>query len=449
MTPRDEGPTRAADRLSWSVMIPLLVGILAQSLAVSMINTALPKLARDLDFAPADQAWVVNIYPLALAAAIVPAARWGDRSGRRRALVTGMTVFALLSAVAPMLPAPGLLAARLGLGIAGALILANVVSTIGAVFTGHARTTANGLWVAVFGAANTIGPLVGGYLTDHWGWQWVFWICVPIAAIGALLARSAVPNTRTPSPPPWHPGWVLVAAVGLGVMVYGVQRLPFASGIGTVCGLLGAVVLAVFLRAQRRLRDPLLRVDLFGDNGFSAAVGTIIVSAGVTLGAIYLTSLHLQDDRGWSAYAAGLVLLWQAIATTAGGILAPALARIDRRGLVLPAALLLQAAGLAWAATDPTVIGPTLLLIGAGFGVIGTLGTTALFVAAPADAVSQVGVVQEVAFALGGGLGVAVLAALATPWGYTGSLAAGAVGVTVTAAVVARIGRPLAPASGT
>ena len=84
-----------------------------------------------------------------------------------------------------------------------------------------------------------------------------------------------------------------------------------------------------------------------------------------------------------------------------------------------------------------------------GFGVIGTLGTTALFVAAPADAVSQVGVVQEVAFALGSGLGIAVLAALAAPAGYAGSLAAGAVGVTATAAAVARIGNPLAPASGT
>jgi len=430
-------------------MLPLLVGILAQSFAVSMINTALPKLARDLGFAPADQSWVVNIYPLAVAAAIVPAARWGDRSGRRRALVAGMTIFALLSAVAPMLPAPGLVAARLGLGIAGALIVANVVSTIGAVFIGHARTMANGLWVAVFGAANTIGPLVGGYLTDHWGWQWVFWICVPIAATGALLTQAAVPNTRTPAPPAWHPGWVMVAALGLGVTVYGVQRLPFAPGVGAVVGLAGAGVLTVFLRAQRRLRDPLLRVDLFGDRGFSAAVGTIIVSAGVTLGAIYLTSLHLQNDRGWSASATGLVLLWQAIATTAGGILAPTLARIDRRGLVLPAALMLQAAGLAWAATDPAAIGPALLLIGAGFGVIGTLGTTALFVAAPADAVSQVGVVQEVAFALGSGLGIAVLAALAAPSGYSGALAAGAVGVTATAAAVARIGNPLAPASGT
>ena len=360
-----------------------------------------------------------------------------------------MTVFALLSAVAPLLPAPGLLAARLGLGIAGALILANVVSTIGAVFIGHARTMANGLWVAVFGAANTIGPLVGGYLTDHWGWQWVFWICVPIAATGALLTWAAVPNTRTPAPPAWHPGWVMVAALGLGVTVYGVQRLPFEPGVGAVVGLAGAGVLIVFLRAQRRLRDPLLRVDLFADRGFSAAVGTIIVSAGVTLGATYLTSLHLQNDRGWSAYATGLVLLWQAIATTVGGIVAPTLARIDRRGLVLPAALMLQAAGLAWAATDPAAVGPALLLIGAGFGVIGTLGTTALFVAAPADAVSQVGVVQEVAFALGSGLGIAVLAALAAPSGYSGSLAAGAVGVAATAAAVARIGNPLAPASGT
>jgi len=105
-TPRDEGLPRATYRISWPVMIPLLVGILAQSLAASMINTALPKLARDLGFGPADQSWVVNIYPLAVAAAIVPAARWGDRSGRRRALVAGTTVFALLSAVAPTLPAP-------------------------------------------------------------------------------------------------------------------------------------------------------------------------------------------------------------------------------------------------------------------------------------------------------------------------------------------------------
>ncbi|MCV7194338.1 MFS transporter [Mycolicibacterium brumae] len=444
MAPRDSDELRATGRMSWPVMIPLLVGILAQSLAVSMINTALPKLARDLSVNPADQAWVVNIYPLALAAAIVPAARFGDRAGRRTALATGAAAFAVLSAIAPLLPVPGLLAARLGLGVAGALILANVVATIGAVFTGHARTVANGLWVAVFGAANTIGPLVGGYLTDHWGWQWVFWICVPIAGAAALLTRIAVPNTRAPYSPPWHPGWVLVAAVGLGATVYGVQRLPFAPGVGALVAVAGGAVLTVFLRAQRRLRDPLLRVSLFGDGGFSAAVATIVVSAGITLGVTYVTSVHLQDDRGWSASATGLVLLWQAIATTAGGVLAPMLARIDRRGLVLPAALLAQAAGLAWAATDPVSIGPPLALIGAGFGVIGTLGTTALFISSPRDAVSQVGVVQEVSFALGAGLGIAVLAALMAPWGYSGALAAAAAGVTITAAVTARAGRPLA-----
>lgn len=444
MPRRDEDQPRATDRMSWPVMIPLLVGILAQSLAVSMINTALPKLAGDLGVNPADQAWVVNIYPLALAAAIVPAARFGDRCGRRSALVTGTAAFAILSAIAPLLPIPGLLAARLGLGIAGALILANVVATIGAVFTRHARTLANGLWVAVFGAANTIGPLVGGYLTDHWGWEWVFWICVPIAATAALLTRISVPNTRAPHPPPWHPGWVLVAAVGLGATVYGVQRLPFAPVIAAGVAVAGAAVLTVFLRAQRRLPDPLLRVDLFGDGGFSAAVATIVVSAGITLGLTYLTSVHLQNGRGWSASATGLVLLWQAIATMAGGILAPTLARFDRRGLVLPAALLAQAAGLAWAATDPVTIGPALAVAGAGFGVIGTLGTTALFVSSPPDAVSQVGVVQEVSFALGSGLGIAVLAALMTLWGYSGALAAAAVGVTVTAVATARAGRPLA-----
>src|SRR5690606_18673607 len=148
----------------------------------------LPRIADDLQLGGASRAWVVDAYPLTLAALIVVAARLGDRFGRRTALIVGVTGFGAVSAVVALLPsAPAAIVGRLVAGAFGALIVANVGSTIAAVYGGRGRTVANGLWVATCGAANATGPVLGGVLTQAWGWQSVFAVCVPVALCAAVL----------------------------------------------------------------------------------------------------------------------------------------------------------------------------------------------------------------------------------------------------------------------
>ncbi|WP_040768045.1 MFS transporter [Tsukamurella sp. 1534] len=418
-----------------SILVPLLTGILTTSLAVGMINTALPRLSADLGLSATARTWVADVYPLCLAVGIVVAARAGDAVGRRRVLALGLAVFAVGSAIAAATgTAAVLIGARAALGFAGAMIVASVVSTIGAVFDGHARTVANGLWVAVFGAATAIGPVLGGALTEALGWRAVFWASVP-TALAAAAMLFLVPETRAEHRAPWDVAGIAASAAGLGLLVYGVHHVTDQPAIGVPAVILGGAALGWFVRHQRRVPHPVIDVELFGRWRFGAAAASMTVSAATAAASVYLLSIHLQAG-GQGPFTVGLTLLPQALATTAGGLLAPALGRRVHRPAAISAALLLQSAGCVLVAATPAAI-PGLILLGVGFGVVGTLGTTELFEHSSADQVAQVGAIQEVAFAVGSGAGIAVFGSLslvAPPHGFTIALLTAAAACLVVAA---------------
>lgn len=415
-------------------MIPLLAGILAASLAVSMINTALPRIADDLQLGGASRAWVVDAYPLTLAALIVVAARLGDRFGRRTALIVGVTGFGAVSAVVALLPsAPAVIVGRLVAGAFGALIVANVVSTIAAVYEGRERTVANGLWVATFGAANATGPVLGGVLTQAWGWQSVFAVCVPVALCAAVLTAWLVPQTRG-SRPTWDVPSVIASGAGLGAVVYGITHLLADRVVGALLAVAGVALLGYFIRRQARSDDPLIDVTLFRRPGFGIAFTQVLTSAATSAASVYLVSVHVQDALGRSPTAAGLTVMPQAVATVAGGLIGPRLSGVASYRTAVSTSLVVQAAGLAIAGVGLLPVG--LALVGFGFGVVGSLGVTRLLDMTPADQLSHAGALQEVAFALGSGLGIAVFDTVFRSAGSDGFAWAMAAAAAATGAVV-------------
>ncbi|GAA3830041.1 MFS transporter [Brevibacterium ammoniilyticum] len=435
----------------WPTMVPLLMGILCGALGVSMINTALPAIALDLDVPESMRAWIVDVYPLATAVTIVVAARCGDRFGRRRMFALGTIGYAAAASLAAFSPGPAvLIGSRVLMGMAGAFIIASVVSTVGALFTGRSLVIANGLWMAVFGLGNSLGPVLGGLFTELWGWRSVLASSTPLALAAAGRAVAWLPETRSQTRVRFDPLSIVASGAGVGAVVAGIKLFAVDPLAGSLWSASGLVLLVAFVVRQRRLEAPLIAVELFTRRRFSSAAIQLFVSAATAAASIYLLSIHLQAAVGRSPAAAGMALVPQAVATVAGGLLAPWVALRLGRPAAIAIALGFQALGLASLALAPTASPVPLVLVGLGFGFIGTVATTALFESSPRSSAGQVGAIQEVAFALGGGAGVAVFATLALlggPHGFALALIAAA-SLTLASAFLA-IRRTPTPDSGT
>ncbi len=414
-----------------------------------MINTALPAIAANLALAEPMRAWVVDAYPLATAVTIVVAARCGDRFGRRRMFILGTIGYAAAATLAALSPVSVvLIGSRALMGIAGAFIIASVVSTIGALFTGRRLVVANGLWMAVFGLGNSLGPLLGGLLTELWGWRSVLASSAPLALAAAGLAATCLVETRSEARVRFDGLSIVTSSAGVGAVVAGIKLSAVNPLIGSLWLAAGLGALVLFVIRQRRIEAPLIAVGLFTQRRFSSAAVQLFASAATAAASIYLLSIHLQSESDLSPAAAGMALVPQAVATTAGGLLAPWVTLRTGRPAAIVIALVVQAVGLSALGITPTASLIPLVLVGLGFGFIGTLTTTTLFDSSPRSSAGQVGAIQEIVFALGSGIGVAVFATIALIGGPDGfALALTAAAALTLAAGFLAIGRRETPRS--
>jgi EmrB/QacA subfamily drug resistance transporter len=275
----------------------------------TVVNVALRRIGADLDASLAQLQWITNGYFLTLASLILIGGSLGDRLGRRRVFVIGTVWFALASLLCGLAPtAEVLIAARVLQGIGGALLTPGSLAMIQASFRATDRGRAIGAWSGLGGIAAAVGPLVGGLLIDYASWRWIFFINLPIAALTVWLAQRWVPESRDEQ----ASGRFDVAGATLAALALAgtTWALTDAGGTATPYAVAIGVVAAIgFIVVERRLHDPMVRLELFADRTFSAANGmTLLVYA--ALGAIlFFLVLQLQTVGGYSALQAGLATL--------------------------------------------------------------------------------------------------------------------------------------------
>lgn len=419
---------RAAGRLvstRWVVLAILCASLLLVSVDATVLHMALPALSADLRPTATGQLWIIAAYSLTAAPLLLAFGALGDRWGRRRMLVLGYLVFGLASLACALAPSvPVLIAARAVLGAGAAMIMPATLSLLRQAFPDRAeRRLAIGIWSGVAGSGAVLGPLAGGFLVETFSWHAAFLINVPVMIVAIPLTYWLIPESADPADEPWDLLSAVLAALGVAGIAFAVKQTPHGgamSVLGPLAGLAGVLLLVTFVRRQRRLRVPLLEVRLFRNPVFGVAVGSVLLVLTALVGLGLLFAQYLQLVLALEPMNAALRLLFVMLAAVVGSLLAgPLLQRFGNR-LTTIAGFALCAAALAWAAVGLTVtenlwlFGPVLAATGFGVSVSLTAASDALLAAAPAEQAGAAAAVEETAYELGAGLGVAILGTVAT-----------------------------------
>jgi EmrB/QacA subfamily drug resistance transporter len=291
------------------VLIATILGSSMSFVDASAVNVALPIMQRDLAASSAQVQWVVEGYALFLAALVLVGGSLGDLFGRKKMFVLGVVIFAVASGACAMAPSIGfLIVARCIQGIGGALSVPESLALISAAFTGDERGKAIGTWSGFASITGAAGPLIGGVLTEHASWRWVFVINIPIAIAVVLIAATRVPESKDDKAVraiDWS--GAALATAGLGTLVYGLIRLQTSRSdrIGLAAAVVGVIILGVFGYAQMRARHPMMPLALFRSRAFSVAnVYTFLIYMALG-GSLYFFPFVLIDVHKYTPTAAG------------------------------------------------------------------------------------------------------------------------------------------------
>ncbi|MGZ4443744.1 MAG: MFS transporter [Nocardioidaceae bacterium] len=422
---------RSAARPGWTLAVTS-VAFFMIALDALVVTTALPVMGRDLHADLPTLQWTVNTYGLAYAAGIITAAALGDRHGRQRVFQGGLALFTLASAGCALAPTVSwLLVARSVQGIGAAAVMPLSLTILTGAFGPERRGAIIGIWGGLGGLAVAGGPLIGGAVTEGPGWQWIFWLNVPIGLAAIAVARTRLAESRAGHAPLDLPALALLTAATC-ALVWGLVRAGTDgwTAPGTLGALGGGLLLvAAFVGWERRAAAPMLPPYLFRSRAFTAANASALLMTAALSGAVFLIAQYCQLALGYSPLTTGVRLLpWTATPL----LVAPAAGRLsDRigRAPVLAAGLLLQAAGLAWfALLAAGHIGFTgmvsALLAGIGSSMaLPTAATAAVSAVAPHQLGKASGV-NSTMQRLGGVLGVAVVTTMFTAHGQIGTATA-------------------------
>ena len=297
----------------WWTLVLISIATFMLLLDITVVNVALPDIQRDLDASLSSLQWVVDAYSLMLAALLLTAGSLGDRLGRRRVFSLGFALFTFASFLCGISGDPTLLNLARGLqGVGGAAMFATSLALIGQEFHGRDRATAFGVWGATVGGAVAIGPLIGGLITEHFGWEWIFFVNIPIGVVAILLTEARLANVAAQDPQRIDLPGLLTFSGGLFLLIFGLIR-GNAEGWGSapiIASLVGsAVLLLAFVAIEARSDHPMLDLSLFRKpafNGVSAVAFSL--SAGMFAMFLYLT-VYMQGVLGYSPLETGLQFL--------------------------------------------------------------------------------------------------------------------------------------------
>ncbi|MEW2061552.1 MFS transporter [Streptomyces sp. NPDC007002] len=410
----------ADDTNRWVVLVVLCLSLLVVALDATVLHVAVPSLTEDLRPSGTALLWIVDAYPLVCASLLILFGTLGDRIGRRRVLLIGYALFGLASALAATADTSGvLIAARALLGVGGAMIMPATLSILRQVFPDRReRALAIGVWTAVAAVGAATGPVVGGFLVEHFWWGSVFLINIPLMAVILPLGRWLLPESRGGDDGPWDVLGALMAAAGVLSVVLGVKRLGGGAGLLDPVALgpsaLGLALLILFVRRQKRRRHPLIDVAMFARPAFSTAVGCIVLAMLALVGLQLIAVQYLQLVLGLTPLETGLRLLPLTFAAMAAGATGSyTLRRFGPRrmvgwGFVLTASsvLVLTAMGQH---DRPALLTAAFVLL--GFGLQTTLfgAYESMLSDAPPERAGGAAAIGETSYQLGAGLGIALL----------------------------------------
>jgi EmrB/QacA subfamily drug resistance transporter len=420
MTTPHAGATAAlTPRQRSVVLLTLCLAAFTINVDTTIVNVTLPTLVRDLDASTRQLQWIVDSYNLVFAALVLAAGSISDRLGRKGALLAGLGIFAVGSLLGSQASSPGQLIAVRGLiGLGAAVIFPATLSILTNVFTERSeRAKAIGLWGAMTGVGVAAGPITGGWLLEHFWWGSVFVAVVPVAAVVAALTVVWVPASRDPETPRLDLVGLALSTATIGLLVFTIIEAPEvgwrgAQTLGSFAVV--AVLLAVFVRWERRVAHPMLDVDLFRNLRFTAASGSVTIAFFALFGFIFMVTQYFQFLKGYSPFSTGLRLLPVALSVGAASILGTKLGlRLGNKAVVTAG---LGSMGLAflWISTASTAtpyleLAGQMIVLGIGMGLTSAPATEAIMGVVPKEKAGIGSAVNDTTRELGGTLGVAVI----------------------------------------
>jgi EmrB/QacA subfamily drug resistance transporter len=427
------------------ILIALLLAAFLVNLDTTLVNVALPSMVRELHATTTQLQWVVDAYNLVFAALLLTFGSLSDRFGRKGMLLAGLAVIGTASLAGGFATSPAqLIAARAVMGLGAAMTFPATLSLISNVFTERReRARAIGLWGAVGGVAIAMGPIVGGWLLEHYSWAAIFIAMAPVAAVAAILVALAVPTSKDPDAAALDVPGLVLSSAAMALLVFTIIEAPaygWTAGRSVAGFAASAVLLAAFIAWERRAAHPMLDVRLFRNMRFSAASGAVTVSFFTLFGFIFLITQYFQFVRGYGPLSTGVRLLPVAVSVGAGSVAGTALAVRAGTKLVVTAGMVAMAGFYGWVAATAGatlaygIIAVQMVVYGLGLGLTSAPATESIMGAISRAKAGVGSAVNDSTRLVGGTLGVAVI----------GSVYASVYGSHLTATLPAAVPGPVA-----
>jgi EmrB/QacA subfamily drug resistance transporter len=410
------------DNRKWWTLGAMCFALFMIMLDNTIVNVALPSIQKDLGASISGLEWTINGYTLSFAVLLATGGRLGDIFGRRRMFLAGVVIFALSSATAGFaVDETALVISRVVQGVGAALMMPGTLSIITDAFPAHERGKAMGTWAGVSALALAVGPVLGGFLTEHVSWRAIFYVNIPVA-VGAVLATLfAVRESRDTSVGrDVDYAGVAVLTVGLTALVLAlVEGNSWGWGSTEIIGLLALAALALpaFVFVENRVKAPMVQFDLLSDRDFLAAVCVAMIISFGMLGVFFFLALYMQDILGYSPLEAGIRFLPSTLMIVG---VAPVAGRLSDRfgprwliaiGLTIVAASLFSFSRIAVDSTYLDLL-PGFMLLGIGIAMTMSPMTSAAMNAVPVQKAGIASGVLSMFRMVGGSLGVAVTGAI-------------------------------------